>query len=276
MTVRTDPEYARQKLALSNKSGDKPKAVVVISGGLDSTTLLYDAMQDYDVVHAVSFNYGQRHKKELHYASVTCSKLDVRHDIVDLRNLTELISNSSLTSDAPVPEGHYAEETMKQTVVPNRNMIMISIAGGVAVNDGANALLVGVHSGDHFVYPDCRTGFVGAASLALYLGNEGFGNLWRAPLVAPYIHKSKADIAYKALQLRVPFEETWSCYVGGDIHCGRCGTCVERLEAINEAVIRFEREDPGGLTYAVGEMNAGSLYDHTQYADTEFWKEATK
>jgi 7-cyano-7-deazaguanine synthase len=250
---------------------DKPKAVVVISGGLDSTTLLYDAMKDFEVIRAVSFNYGQRHNKELLYAANTCDKLKVPHSIVNLSALGELLSNSSLTGDQDVPEGHYAEDNMKQTVVPNRNMIMFSIAGGIAVNDGANALAVGVHAGDHFVYPDCRTGFIGAASLALYLGNEGFGNLWRAPIWAPYIHKSKADIAYKAIQLGVPFHETWSCYKGGDVHCGKCGTCVERLEAIEEAAVRTERER--GLVVGVDEYRV-PYYDSTEYADTNFWKEA--
>jgi 7-cyano-7-deazaguanine synthase len=213
----------------------------------------------------VSFDYGQRHSKELDYARATCNKFGLKHDVVDLTGLTYLLDKSVLTDHTePVPEGHYAEDTMKLTVVPNRNMIMFSIAGGVAVNDGANALLVGVHAGDHFVYPDCRTGFVGAASLALYLGNEGFGNLWRAPLVAPYIHKSKADIAYKALELGVPLEETWSCYKGGNIHCGKCGTCVERLEAIHEAC---SRPLPSHISLP---------YDKTEYADTEFWKEAVK
>jgi len=254
----------------------KFKMVVVISGGLDSTTLLYDTLQDYEVSRALSFDYGQRHDKELDYARATCNKLGVAHEIIDLTGITYLISNSALTNpDAVVPEGHYAEDNMKQTVVPNRNMIMSAIAGGVAVNDGANAIAMGMHAGDHFVYPDCRTGFVGAASLALYLGNEGFGNLWRAPLWTPYIHKSKADIAYRALKLQVPLEETWSCYMGFDIHCGRCGTCVERLEAIDEAVRRFESEDPDGLHF-MDTDNAGTVYDHTEYADTEFWKEAVK
>jgi 7-cyano-7-deazaguanine synthase len=249
-----------------------PKAVVVLSGGLDSTTLLYDSLEKFEVVHCVSFDYGQRHRKELQYAELTCNRLGFPHDIVDLSGLTHLINSSSLTSNQKVPEGHYAEDNMKQTVVPNRNMIMFSIAGGVAVNDGANALLVGVHTGDHFVYPDCRTGFVGAASLALYLGNEGFGQLWRAPLVAPFIHKSKADIAYKALQLGVPLEDTWSCYKGGDIHCGRCGTCVERLEAIDEAIKRHRTEG----TDQQWNIAPGEFIDKTEYEDTEFWKEAVK
>lgn len=257
-------------MSFSNKSGEKPKAVVVVSGGLDSTTLLYDAVLDYDVVHAVSFNYGQRHAKELQYAMASCVKLGVRHDIIDLSGLTSLISNSSLTSDQPVPEGHYAEDNMKQTVVPNRNMIMLSIAGGVAVNDGANALLVGVHSGDHFVYPDCRTGFIGSASLALYLGNEGFGDLWRAPIVAPYIHRSKAEIAAKAFILGVPIEETWSCYQGGENHCGRCGTCVERLEAVHEALGVLGGAGPNDEPFPDEYM------DKTVYDDREFWKEAVK
>lgn len=244
------------------------KLVPVISGGLDSTTLLYKAISDgYQVDRAVSFNYGQRHKKELEYAKRNCERLSVEHTIIDLwsSGLPEALSNSksSLISNTDVPEGHYAEESMKQTVVPNRNMMMISIALAIAVADEAQGIAIGVHAGDHFIYPDCRTGFLGAAALAGYLGNEGFGNLWRAPIWAPFIHSSKADIAYTAFTHGVVLSETWSCYKGEDIHCGRCGTCVERLEAIAEAQIKLEEE------------NANFKFeDTTHYADTTFWEKA--
>lgn len=275
------------------------KAVAIISGGLDSTTLLYQLVDEGHEVHALSFNYGQRHSRELEYCAETCRKLNVRHDIIDLTGLTYLISNSALTSNITmgvddgygfldvaashraieVPDGHYAEETMKQTVVPNRNMIMLSIATGVAVNEGAEYVATGVHSGDHFIYPDCRPAFIEAANKALTIANEGFGAFAdevryqaslgdREPFVfAPYLFWSKSDIAYKALMLNVPLAETWSCYKGEEVHCGRCGTCVERLEAIDIALGRWNEKQP---------IKYDQPIDGTKYADTEFWKEQIK
>lgn len=260
--------------------------VAIVSGGLDSTTLLYDVVDQYEGkrVHALSFDYGQKHVVELDYAKRSCEKLGVRHDIVDLSGITDLISNSSLTSDQEVPEGHYAEDNMKQTVVPNRNMIMLSIAAGVAVNENANFLAIGVHAGDHFVYPDCRPAFIMSLDYVIKLANQGFGpfEYWepghaqmRSWIYAPYLNKSKADIAYKALELGVPLEETWSCYKGGDIHCGKCGTCVERLEAIHEASVRYLVE-LGHTQEAATEDAYRGRYDETEYEDSEFWKEAVK
>jgi len=241
--------------------------VAIFSGGLDSTTMLYDAIgEGWTITSAVSFNYGQRHKKELDYAKLTCSKLDVKHHVIDLwsSGLTGALalSGSSLVSDTEVPDGHYAEESMKATVVPNRNMIMLSIAGGIAVAEGAQCVMTGVHAGDHFIYPDCRPEFVAAAGQALVLGNIGFGDI--RGILAPFIESTKADIAYTAMILNIPLDETWSCYKGEDIHCGRCGTCVERLEAIDEALMRY-RHDFLGEPVPV---------DFTHYADTEFWKTA--
>lgn len=229
--------------------------VAVVSGGLDSTTLLYELVRSWGTVHAVSFDYGQRHGVELDYASASCNQLGVRHDVIDLSGLASLIGTSSLTGDEPVPEGHYAQDTMKATVVPNRNMVMIAVAGAVAVSERADALAVGVHTGDHFVYPDCRPVFIAAANEALRVGNDNPPHL-----IAPYLSWSKADIAYRALELGVPLEDTWSCYVGGTEHCGRCGTCVERLEAIDAALGRFPEGDTPG--------------DPTPYADSTFWREA--
>jgi 7-cyano-7-deazaguanine synthase len=244
------------------------KTIVVLSGGLDSTTLLYELLEIGDqIVAAVSFNYGQRHKKELSFAQATCEKLDINHILIDLwsSGLPEALSSSesSLISDTAVPEGHYAQETMKATVVPNRNMIMLSMAAGIAVAKGANRVATAVHAGDHFIYPDCRPEFIRAVSNTTYCGNESFGELWSNPIVAPYLYITKEDIAHIALTLEVPLEETWSCYKGGDIHCGRCGTCVERLEAIHGAIAMHKEET--GLT---------TWYDRTRYADSEFWKEA--
>jgi 7-cyano-7-deazaguanine synthase len=285
-------------------------SVAIVSGGLDSTVLVYDMISQGYTPHMLSFNYGQRHNKELRFAEYTATKLGLQHDIVDLTGLTKLISNSALTSrpstvskhdngfrapevvaeleaDDPtvieVPEGHYAEDSMKATVVPNRNMIMLSIAGGVAVNNKYRTIGTGVHGGDHFIYPDCRPPFIFSVGQALLQGNEGFHNFNVAhlgepiilggraftttalPIFTPYLNGSKADIAYRGIQLNVPFEETWSCYKGEDKHCGRCGTCVERLEAIDAAEQRWFSRFKGKL---------GEGYDKTVYADDTFWKRA--
>lgn len=278
-------------------------SVAVFSGGLDSTTLVYEMLQQGLTPHLISFNYGQRHRsQELRSAMIIASRLGLRHDLVDLTGLTHLISNSALTSrctcnkgpnidgpdrDCPqhgefgkdeiqVPEGHYAEDNMKATVVPNRNMIMLSIAAGVAINNGYKKLGTGVHAGDHFVYPDCRPEFIYAANAAIVRGNAGFGAVkkWNSELgielqnfiYAPFIEKTKADIAVTAFDLGVPIELTWSCYKGGPVHCGKCGTCVERLEAIEDAKTRiYERSD-----------GIDKRTDHTEYADKEFWKEAVR
>src|SRR5690606_21412685 len=121
------------------------------------------------------------------------------------------------------------------------------------------------HAGDHFIYPDCRPSFLLATALAGYLGNEGFGELWRSPVWAPFVHKTKADIAFTGFEIGVPFEKTWSCYKGGEKHCGRCGTCVERLEAIHEALERiFELQKSGSWGPVLPT-------DQTQYEDEEFW-----
>jgi len=265
---------------MGTSQADKPRVVVVFSGGLDSTTVVYDALNQGFTVDLVSFNYGQKHKKELEYAKRTAIRLGLRHDVVDLSSLTPLLaeSGSSLVSETKVPEGHYAEENMKLTVVPNRNMIMLSIAGGLAVARGAKHVITGVHAGDHDVYPDCRYDFIMATSTALIEGNEGFGDM--QGVIAPYIGRSKADIAYRAIVLGVPLEETWSCYKGAHVHCGKCGTCVERLEAIHEAYDRLKGEGAGQVV--VGDFEGVTYYkryedvDKTDYNDIHFWKEATQ
>ena len=252
------------------------KVIVVLSGGLDSTTALWDALHQGLQVEAVSFNYGQRHRKELEYAARVADYWDIRHDIVDLSGLTPLLaeSGSSLVSiRTDVPEGHYAEDNMKATVVPNRNMIMLSIAGGVAVARGAKAIVTGVHSGDHFIYPDCRPEFLQAVGNALAVGNEGFARWMHhpnpdiafvSPILAPYLMSTKEDIAFRAMEIGMPLNMTWSCYKGGEVHCGKCGTCVERLEAIHGAKQRFLHTT--NFEYE----------DNTPYADENYWKEVVK
>jgi len=250
-------------------------AVATLSGGLDSTTALRACIEHgWDIKAAVSFNYGQRHKKELEYAARTCALLDIKHVIIDLHaaGLTDALapSRSSLVSDNDVPDGHYAEETMRQTIVPNRNMIMISIAAGIAIAEGAEAVVAAVHAGDHFIYPDCRPEFMGFLAPALVVGNEGFGF---NGLVLPFLNATKADIAYEAIILGYDLSSTWSCYKGGVIHCGRCGTCVERLEAIEEAARRYIVEIAGPDAILEGSYYGGE-FDNTIYEDVDFWKEA--
>jgi 7-cyano-7-deazaguanine synthase len=253
--------------------------VAVFSGGLDSTTLVYDLLSKDHCPVLLSFDYGQKHSKELDYADRTASKLGLEHQIVDLRVLKSLLSHSALTSDADVPEGHYAEENMKATVVPNRNMIMLSIAAGFAVDRKLKFVATGVHAGDHFIYPDCRPLFMNHLQDAILAGNDGFhafelhavGSalypMGTGAVLTPFIHMTKSDIALKALELGVPLEETWSCYKGGDVHCGRCGTCVERLEAIAEGQQMFAVKHP-----VPGDWTGPHPLDHTRYADGEFWK----
>jgi 7-cyano-7-deazaguanine synthase len=274
----------------------KPDSCAIVSGGLDSTTLVYDMLSHGYTPHMLSFDYGQRHKKELSYAAMTAQKLGLRHDIIDLSSITYLISNSALTSgvrqarasgdtygEIEVPEGHYAEDSMKATVVPNRNMIMLAIAGGVAVSNNYKTIGIGVHGGDHFIYPDCRPEFIFSVGQALLQGNEGFHNFHTEqankeaqemgfmqttmPITSPYLDSTKADIAYRAYELGLPFEDTWSCYKGGQFHCGKCGTCVERLEAIDIAQNKWIDEGKEPSVYASG-------FDGTVYEDTEFWKTA--
>lgn len=227
------------------------KVVTLLSGGLDSTTLAYylkNAYQGADLI-ALSFHYGQRHgEQELHAAQRAATRLGATHHIIGIREVSEdgwsqalggLLSGSSLTDESvDVPDGHYAEESMKATIVPNRNAIMLSIAYGIAVAEGASVVGFAAHSGDHAIYPDCRPEFVGALNDALKLGNS-----WADPLptiVAPFIGISKSLIAVRAVELGVPIEDTWSCYKGGEIHCGTCGTCYERREALSDAAMTIK------------------------------------
>ena len=206
------------------------KAVLIFSGGMDSTTLLYDLIHQGYEVSTVTFDYSQKHKKEILCAQKTCAKLRIPHKIVGLSVLNDL-APSSLTRDAwEVPEGHYAEETMKQTVVPNRNMVFLSLAAAYAIGIGAGHLCYAAHAGDHAIYPDCRPAFVSAMTTAMHLCD------WNdIVLHAPYLWLSKGDIVKKGIALGVDYADTWSCYKGGELPCGKCGACTERLEAFGEA-----------------------------------------
>ncbi|MCB5908093.1 7-cyano-7-deazaguanine synthase QueC [Streptomyces pinistramenti] len=211
------------------------QAVLIASGGMDSTVAAYELRSRGSAVTMLSFDYGQRHHVELDFAAKIAALLEVPHEIVDLTGVGRLLGGSALTDDTvPVPDGHYSDETMRSTVVANRNMIMLSIAAGVAVSRGAHCVAYGAHAGDHTIYPDCRPLFYRQAELAIRAGNEGFLADGFC-LEAPFLEWTKADIAARGHQLGVPFALTWSCYKGGAVHCGRCGTCVERREAFAAA-----------------------------------------
>jgi len=202
---------------------------------MDSATLLHLALSQDEQAEAVSFDYGQRHRKELEYARELCDSLGVRHDVVDISAIRSHIGGSALTSDdIDVPEGHYESDNMKLTVVPNRNAIMLSIAFGIAVARGAERVGAAMHAGDHAVYPDCRPAFVEAFNTMQGVAVEGHGHpglhLW-----TPFIHKTKTEIAALGGTLQVDYSLTWSCYKGLDLHCGVCGTCYERREAFRDS-----------------------------------------
>lgn len=213
------------------------KTVLVLSGGADSGTLLHDLVNQGHEVKALSFNYNQKHKKELEYASKMCQKLGVEHKIIDLGVITPLISNSALTNpDIVIPKGHYQDPTMQITVVPARNTIMLAIATGYAENLEYESVSIANHAGDHAIYPDCRTEYITAMSLATQLGTYN-----KIKINSPYSDLTKTDIFEKGLKLGVDYDkETWSCYEGKEIACQTCGTCIERNEALEEAKKRLK------------------------------------
>ncbi|MBO6510067.1 MAG: 7-cyano-7-deazaguanine synthase QueC [Roseibium sp.] len=225
------------------------KALVICSGGMDSVTLAHKIAQEHQLVGLISFDYGQRHKKELDFARACAEELNTEFILMDISNIGHQLTGSALTDDVDVPDGHYAEDTMKITVVPNRNAIMLTIAYGIAASRGADTVATAVHGGDHFIYPDCRPAFTESFETMQRHALEGVADI---RLYTPYVNISKAEIAVKGLRLGIDYRKTWSCYKGGERHCGRCGTCVERREAFYLAQ---------GI-------------DPTDYADPEFWKVA--
>jgi 7-cyano-7-deazaguanine synthase len=204
----------------------KDKAIILTSGGMDSATLLYYVIDKGYDAYAVSFDYGQRHKIELTKAKKICKKLNVPHIILDMSVLNKVAPSALTRKNIKVPEGHYADDNMKITVVPNRNMCMLSIAASYAMSIGAKKLFFGSHNGDAAIYFDCRPKFVAALNKAIGLAD------WRkVKLETPFINMSKAGICKLGLKLNVPYKLTHSCYKGGKVPCGRCATCVERTEA---------------------------------------------
>nr|WP_255700154.1 7-cyano-7-deazaguanine synthase QueC [Ruegeria alba] len=227
------------------------KTLVICSGGLDSVSLAHKVAAEHDLIGLISFDYGQRHRKELDFAARAAARLGVPHDLIDMRQIGAHLSGSALTDDVDVPDGHYAEDTMKITVVPNRNAIMLAIAFGIAAAKQADAVATAVHGGDHFIYPDCRPGFTQAFEAMQAQALDGYANV---RLYTPFVHEPKSAIVSEGARHNTPFADTWSCYKGGEVHCGRCGTCVERREAFHLADV----EDP------------------TVYADPEFWRAAVE
>lgn len=207
------------------------KALVVYSGGLDSTVLLYKLASQSRAAGALGFLYGQRHAKELEFAQYNCDRLGIEFLKTDLSGLKKLFGENSLTDEKiDVPEGDYREDNMKSTVVPNRNMIMLSLAAARAIAVGADGVAYAAHSGDHAIYPDCRPEFADAVAAALRICHYTPIELER-----PFVDMTKADIVRLGAELGVDFSKTWSCYKGGEKHCGKCGTCVERREAFRLA-----------------------------------------
>lgn len=211
----------------------KPKIVQCFSGGLDSTVLLYHLRKEGYEVHCLSVDYGQKHERELLMAGrITAGVWGLEHVTVSLSpSILPLLKGSSQTdSSVPVPEGHYAEESMKATVVPNRNMILLSLATAWAVSIKAREVAYAAHAGDHAIYPDCRPIFANRMADVMYVCDYEPIQLRR-----PFIGFAKADIVKFGAGLNVPFHLTYSCYKGGEVHCGKCGTCVERKEAFQLA-----------------------------------------
>ncbi|MEI8387542.1 MAG: 7-cyano-7-deazaguanine synthase QueC [Verrucomicrobiota bacterium] len=203
------------------------KAVVLLSGGMDSVAALYHARGNHEIVAAISFHYGSKHNdREIPFAKWHSDRLGIPHIVVPLAFIGEQFDSDLLKRGGEIPKGHYEEQSMKKTVVPFRNGIMLSIAGGFAESKGASALVIAAHAGDHAIYPDCREDFMRAMGDAIRLGTYA-----EVDLIRPFISMTKGDIARRGHGLGVDFSKTWSCYVGGETHCGECGTCVERREA---------------------------------------------
>ncbi len=210
------------------------KVVVLCSGGMDSVTALHWARREHNVVAAVSFDYGAKHNHcEIPFAAEHARIFGIRHETIALDFVNRLFASDLLKSGGAIPEGHYEAENMKQTVVPFRNAIMLSIACGMAESAGAEGLVIAAHGGDHAIYPDCREEFMRAMGDAMRLGTYAGVKLLR-----PFIALNKSQIASEGVRLGVDFSRTWSCYKGGDVHCGKCGTCVERREAFQLAGLK--------------------------------------
>lgn len=206
------------------------KTVLLLSGGMDSTTLLYYLKNEGDEIYCLSFHYGQRHNKELECARKITELTQTPHKIIDITNINELLQGSSLTSEIDIPYGHYEDESMKSTVVPNRNMTLLSLAIGYAVSIKAGQVAYAAHAGDHHIYPDCRPIFFDKMNEVSLIANYE-----PVSIIAPFLFLTKGEIAKIGKKLKVPYDITWTCYEGKDEPCGKCGACIERKEAMEEA-----------------------------------------
>ena len=204
-------------------------SLIVLSGGLDSTTMLYE--YQFRIGMALSFHYGSNHNdRELEFAKLHCERLGIPHMVIRLPFIKQFFKSSLLEGADAIPEGNYDDENMKSTVVPFRNGIMLSIAAGIAENNKLQYVMLANHSGDHAIYPDCRPEFVEAMNNAIHFGT------WNGvQLLTPYTHLTKTEIVRHGMKLGINYDETWSCYKGGDQPCGVCGTCREREEALRDA-----------------------------------------
>lgn len=207
------------------------RVVVLVSGGMDSVVVLHAAAREHRVVAGLTFDYGSKHNaREIPFAREHCVALGVPHHLVPLDFIGQHFRSDLLRSGGEIPDGHYEEANMKRTVVPFRNGILLAVAGGFAESAGADGVVIAAHAGDHAIYPDCREPFMQAMAEAIRLGTYA-----EVRLLRPFIHLDKAGIARRGRELGVDFARTWSCYKGGDVHCGTCGTCVERREAFQLA-----------------------------------------
>ena len=220
-----------------------PDSIIVLSGGLDSTTILYEYKDD--IALALSFDYGSNHNaRELAFARLHCERLGIPHIIIPLDFIHQYFRSSLLEGADAIPEGNYNDDNMRSTVVPFRNGIMLAIAAGMAETRGLTRIMMANHAGDHAIYPDCRQSFVDAMNQAIQAGTyEGI------TLFTPYTNLTKADIARHGKALGIDYSETWSCYKGGEKHCGKCGTCTERREALREAGIDDTTEYADDINY---------------------------
>ena len=207
-------------------------ALIILSGGMDSVTMLYEYRER--IALALTFDYGSNHaENEIACARLHCERLGIRHIIIPLDFIHRYFTSSLLQGGDAIPEGHYTSENMASTVVPFRNGIMLSIACGMAESNGLKFVMIANHGGDHTIYPDCRDEFIQAMSQAMNAGTDT-----NVQVFAPYTNITKADIARRGKSLGLDYSETWSCYKGGNVHCGKCSTCIERKEAMVEAGIK--------------------------------------
>lgn len=211
-------------------------SIIIVSGGMDSVTLLYDYKDR--IALGISFDYGSNHNaKEIPFAKLHCERLGIKHITIPLDFMHQYFKSSLLEGADAIPEGHYQDENMKSTVVPFRNGIMLAIAAGMAESYGLSRVMIANHGGDHAIYPDCRPEFISAMSNATEAGSYN-----GVTVLAPYTNITKGDIARRGKELGIDYNETWSCYKGGEKHCGKCGTCVERKEALHYAGIEDTTE----------------------------------